>query len=334
MCEKYRFDSGLYRIDRKLYKYYSNFSFALDCINQNRIHLAPAVSFNDPFDAAVNTFTYSDLNIMCSWQTFVNTVLDYLLKIPEEQRKESYIEMLHCVMNTKVLPSVEDKYRLAKDRLEQLYGFFLNPTFSCEEFIEAVDEGFRTGGGKVVQILCKASCFSELWNSVSMWSYYGAEHQGICIEFDLQLLDKTDELNREILEALAPVHYSPIRAGVPYFSNPPSLNNFFFTKTDEWSHEHEWRIVCETEEEFLPFPCISNIYIGAKFDIYSSAFETLKEAVSKHEFLDIQQCQLCTDTYNLTSKTVYDSVMGKALTQLVKTSANPGVGGVATKTKE
>lgn len=322
MHQKYRFDSGLYRIDRKLYKYYSNFRFALDCINHNRIHLAPAISFNDPFDAAVNSFTFSNLNIRCPWQTFINTVRDYLIKIPEERRRESYAEMLHYTIYTQVLPTTENKYMLVKDRLKQLYAFFPKPTFSCEEFIEAVDEGFSAGGGEVVQVFCKASCFSELWNSVPMWSYYGKEHRGICIEFDLQLLDRTDELNREILEALAPVHYSPIRAGVPYLSDQPSLNNFFFTKTDEWSHEHEWRIVCETEEEFLPFPCISNIYIGAKFDIYSPAFEILKEAVGKHEFLDIQQCQLCTDTYDLTSKTVYDSARERVLEKLISAGKN------------
>lgn len=36
------------------------------------------------------------------------------------------------------------------------------------------------------------------------------------------------------------------------------------SKSDVWSHEQEWRIVCETENNWLPFDCISGIYLGQR----------------------------------------------------------------------
>lgn len=103
---------------------------------------------------------------------------------------------------------------------------------------------------------CKVSCFSEINNSILMWSYYANKHQGICIEFDVALLNKVNELNRRIQRNITRVTYSPLKANI---KNP---TDSLFYKAEEWSHEREWRIVSVTNEDFLPFDCISAIYLG------------------------------------------------------------------------
>lgn len=84
------------------------------------------------------------------------------------------------------------------------------------------------------------SCFSEVNNSFPMWGYYAADHKGLCIGYDLrELVSKYDCM---------PVIYTSEL--VTYKENDSDRNILLsaLTKSDEWKHEREWRIIKRLDE--------------------------------------------------------------------------------------
>ena len=94
--EKYRFISAPYIIDRKLYKYYSNTKYAVDCIRNRRIHLDDPRSFNDPFDAAlhcakISTLALNDSELILAKKFFNFAKMSHILYISEKFLKNACI---------------------------------------------------------------------------------------------------------------------------------------------------------------------------------------------------------------------------------------------------
>ena len=126
----------------------------------------------------------------------------------------------------------------------------------------------------------KVACFTESNYNAPMWSFYGDNHKGICVEYSflenplfelfcypIQYVESTDNndlvnklvggkdpLNREIME-------------------------IFVKKSESWSYEQEWRIVIndkmpfkwfefESREKnkYLKFFKPTSVYLGLKLD--------------------------------------------------------------------
>lgn len=85
------------------------------------------------------------------------------------------------------------------------------------------------------------ACFSELNHSFPMWGYYAVDHKGLCIGYDLKEL--ISQYN------CMPVIYS--RELVVYKENDADKNIWLsvLTKSDEWQHEREWRIVKRADDK-------------------------------------------------------------------------------------
>ncbi|MCK4657016.1 MAG: DUF2971 domain-containing protein [candidate division Zixibacteria bacterium] len=78
-------------------------------------------------------------------------------------------------------------------------------------------------------------CFSEVPDSTLMWSYYSASHTGLVFGFD------TEKLPAAIQECLVPVSYS--RKKVEWDGSDEATDGIQTTKSQEWSHEKEWRAI-------------------------------------------------------------------------------------------
>ena len=107
------------------------------------------------------------------------------------------------------------------------------------------------------------AAFSENNNSLSMWGYYAANHMGVCIGYDL----------RKLIEEYSclPVIYDDLLPSVQ--TNKQGVGDFYkevLTKSIQWEHEAEWRIVrCNIEKTGecgypLPFIKPSKIILGYK----------------------------------------------------------------------
>ena len=94
-----------------------------------------------------------------------------------------------------------------------------------------------------------------------------------------------------------------------------SYLNFLTSKSDVWSHEHEWRIICESDEEYLPLDCISAIYVGAKFKTDSVKYRNLIRAADTYKSIKIFKCKLNSEEYKINFEEIYDSAYSQLLNQ-------------------
>ena len=150
---------------------------------------------------------------------------------------------------------------------------------------------------KKLSDLASMACFTESNSNTLMWSHYANNHEGICVEYDLKLL-QTDSF--KICAHLFPVIYSNTRhisrdinsliqshcalkkaIDERYeYDGDEMLDDIlpmFLTKGMDWKYEQEWRIIYtmkqmyDIDEEILysgnlHFPCVTAVYLGYRID--------------------------------------------------------------------
>jgi len=99
-----------------------------------------------------------------------------------------------------------------------------------------------------VKEITLVSCFSEVKDSIIMWSHYADKHKGFCVEYDLKSMSypRKDML----LTLLFPVLYqNELFNSTNYLKleneNISKVISVYpaITKSKEWEYEKEWRIV-------------------------------------------------------------------------------------------
>lgn len=316
---EYTFITTPYRVDRKLYKYFSNVKYAIDSIRGRRIHLDNPQEFNDPFDATVGLFSYTNMPTEDNSVTVVEKLIRYTTESTLTEQQGHYLQKLLLLYQNKYVHLQSKKVDRISTIVETVYRELNDKTYSFDQFCRMIDNGYAKRDG-FVRMDCKISCFSEVWNSILMWSYYANRHQGVCVEYDLSKLNLQNPLNEKIVSSIAKVQYSPIRTDLLFSDHEASQLNFIMSKADVWSHEHEWRIVCDSSEEYLPFDCISNVYIGVEFNTLAPKYQELVRAVASHDDVDIYRCLLNQDRYQIDAEKCYDSML---MSQLRKSKEMP-----------
>ena len=103
--------------------------------------------------------------------------------------------------------------------------------------------------------------------SPTMWAHYGDKRRGVCIEFDS---DKLHLPNNSVAQCVKYLTHLPYSCEIPtdvYSINElkkfidKNINELFFTKSDEWSIENEFRIICNTAEYLDVQKAITAIYL-------------------------------------------------------------------------
>ncbi len=92
-----------------------------------------------------------------------------------------------------------------------------------------------------------------------MWAYYASSHSGVCLEYDLSLLDTAEHYGHLLTNSIHNVVYSD-SFNLHDIRNPV----LSFQKSKQWVHEKECRIVCETKRDLIDFPCLRSVYVGVK----------------------------------------------------------------------
>lgn len=105
------------------------------------------------------------------------------------------------------------------------------------------------------------ACFSEVPDSILMWSHYAESHSGVCVEFD-----HAD--SKSVIARALPVRYASTYAPAKAFgdSQERQVELFLLTKSVCWSYEREWRI-CEFRGpgvQRLPANAIRSIRLGSR----------------------------------------------------------------------
>lgn len=121
-------------------------------------------------------------------------------------------------------------------------------------------------------------CLTERADNILMWSHYSFAHHGFVIEFDEQHPFFNQKSHIPGVGFLEKVKYLKFRPSLKSFNDITPFE-MFFTKSEDWQYEQEWRIVrlrTEALEPFddlqkgggnlfkIPSDCIKGIIIGCK----------------------------------------------------------------------
>lgn len=141
---------------------------------------------------------------------------------------------------------------------------------------------------------CKVLCLTDRYNSILMWSHYASNHTGAVFKFrNIPELDSPYVTARpvsyqEAIPALATFdEFAGIFSGNWTFAGRGISNTFMYTKSIDWSYEHEYRIVSgqgrdrNSSFEDLPFgPAeLESVYFGVRAgaDFIRDTTEALNE---------------------------------------------------------
>lgn len=217
-----------------LYKYYSNLEYAKDAIENSRIHFESPKTYNDIYDS---TTYITDDQILNQYHK-VDDIKEILVLFLDNKDK---IKIFHY----EFIAKYEGKDQIS---LNEIFGDFCT-TFGNVQLDEliAVYRTIYSLSSVYSSDDLKISCFSENKDSLLMWSYYASSHKGVCLGFNL-INDK------ELAEHCYKVQYSK------HF-NAGDESYIYFTKSEEWQHEKEWRIVTY-DSEYINTNSLSAIYIG------------------------------------------------------------------------
>jgi Protein of unknown function (DUF2971) len=108
-------------------------------------------------------------------------------------------------------------------------------------------------------------CLSEVNDAILMWSHYGQNHTGICIEFERKADNPLGDP-----EICTPVQYSSkypvIDFGKMLLSRDgQTLNLMMRYKADCWASEKEWRLITDNGDMQSPLPGpISKVIFGLR----------------------------------------------------------------------
>lgn len=163
-------------------------------------------------------------------------------------------------------------------RLEET-GYQFTPE-DLAEMMEGALEGERNARAKMPELNAEVRskladisifCMSEVHTDKAMWSYYAASHTGVV----LKLVPPHDN---SFLTVAQRVNYvsEPTQFTAEDFMNVPriirkSLDYLTLTKSKDWAHEKEWRVVSGLRDktkqfEDIPFDPqeLATVYLGCR----------------------------------------------------------------------
>lgn len=164
-------------------------------------------------------------------------------------------------------------------------GFFkLDRKLIKDELLQGLREDFR------------ATCFSEVWDSLLMWGHYADCHNGFCIEYD------TSDLSALKKPRFFPVLYHRDRFDITQglINKSPNVGLISLVgKAKEWEYEKEWRMITlkrDSQDKYYFRREIKSIILGLYCD------ENIKNKVlswAKGKDKKVFQTHISTEKYKI-----------------------------------
>lgn len=102
-----------------------------------------------------------------------------------------------------------------------------------------------------------------------MWSHYGDEHYGMCLEF---VRESGNKLANDI--ETRPIHYTDNhptltpKALLDSDKKMSSKRRILYAKSKHWEYEDEWRHIVEAGNQLYPWPApLKAVYFGCKVEM-------------------------------------------------------------------
>jgi len=287
-------------LPKRIYKYRRDSTNSRDNLKTDTVWLASPESYNDPYDCA---FSLSDDRVVAAiMRRFVDTfVTGYKLQDVVSS------EQIESARNSP--EPLESLVSHIPPELSAARGS--NPKLMAEVCAKTTPR-LVTDMVSVLRMwrkVTKLCSFSQINDSVLMWSHYAHNHQGFCIEYDLEQLEAIHPLRK----FLYPVIYShQLYDMTPWAEKlaDPDLQKFnsecpllgVLHKFDGWEYEKEWRLVSVTntviEDHTFAVPTPTRVYLGSKARV-----DEHKEllAICEDKTIEVHQMRLADDKFEMLS---------------------------------
>lgn len=272
-----------------LYRYRSLSKFSLYELKFNTVWQSCPNDFNDPFDSSfnLNTFEHCSNNLLKSKQVFIHNYgkvlldlnIDIDLYYEKVMSEENPLEFLYNDLSKIVYP----------DKQLNLYESIKNTSQEIDfEHLKSYKDKWTV------------SCFSELNDSILMWSHYANNHQGFCIEYDFK-----NDFTTLYMDLIKPVIYDDKLFQFDYSRHPFSILGALTKKSKCWKYENEWRLVLELDvlkgNRNYTVPCPVAIYLGCKMP--ASDRELLLD-IARSKKIKVYQMEMSTSEFKLIAKEI------------------------------
>lgn len=334
----------------KLYKY-TRFDIGKQIITSSQIALSKPQDFNDPFDC-VPVSTEDDMRKaieILNGYAIDQTIFESLQDIKDKINKPLQKALISFVLW---------EYRIAR-KLAKHKPTAYSPIFTFEKFDKLFRLCERLGKVSPEQLQEKeklayvqsaieqqewdtihqmanqrdslyVACLSAVYDSILMWSYYGQDHKGVCIEFEIEedprMLSKVEycterptvQMEKLMKDLCGKIFAQKTSSEIN--EDPvllPLVVQPYISKAKEWEHEQEYRLIfpeqildemnikkrmCDDgKERYMYSVKITKVFLGAAMSdeqkaeirsIISSEVEVVEMQTSdtKYELLSIIHC--------------------------------------------
>jgi hypothetical protein len=145
-----------------------------------------------------------------------------------------------------------------------------------KEYRRQILERFSTDFLKMIPGRWRVYCLTPRPDSTLMWSHYGDNHRGICLEF---------ALDHPVLGSAQAVTYvSSYPKWAPQSLVDIKSPHVLLTKSDDWAYEEEYRIICLTDQILRPTELNPLTLNGEFLNLPTEALQTvIVGCEAKHE---------------------------------------------------
>jgi len=281
-------------IPSKLYKYYSFSEYNKKNLLDKTIWLSFPEKFNDPYDCAL-TYSIMDLfkhGFSSELQDIFSNEWHSDEKLTGEEKKQilDSEDTLSSFMDTILNKNDEIKSNHREEIKNGLYNYIHSSIYEMFKPLSDINK-------KSMVI----SCFSELNDSMLMWSHYASYHKGFCLEYDFSLLPTSDIRT----QLLYPVIYQDALLNVTEYLQVDNVKNIFsvraaITKSKEWEYEKEWRIIAPfgfgVKEMAWSVPSPKSIFADSKIENDNYTF--LKEYAEENN-INLYQAKMNENNFKI-----------------------------------
>lgn len=256
------FDIKARHLPPSIFKFRGPDENAFRNLQEGEVWLASPDSYNDPFDSAASLSAEElykrDRGILperlrATAGAFLNDTDWLAIDAAADPMREFSRRMLECEprLDRAAIPAVLDALEsVGIERTRDLYA----------PLLATIRDGL------------KVCSFSASREPILMWSHYAAQHQGFCLEYEVQRLPAL------VQRLLFPVIYreemfDATRFHLAAAAEPSRFNNIYgmlqpLFKAPDWSYEQEWRLVFSagTLPQSRPYAIgrPSAVYLGAR----------------------------------------------------------------------
>lgn len=198
------------------------------------------------------------------------------------------------------------------------------------DIFEGLPHGITAEQIKSICDIVYMKCFSTDYENTLMWAHYADNNKGICIEYDLSILEHDDPVLEnvypiiyeekrpfkidvqeiaEIVEKQKWLNYDIQQDGEDNYNALFQALPFFLFKSKDWEYEKEWRIIYTKAEIYLNdcvdvqnpiinFDCATGIYLG--YRVEKEVKENIVEIVDRINEDRKQKSRECVSVYEPT----------------------------------